>query len=52
MTGDRIGIVASGKAYEDVRQALAELGLGAAEQARIGLRLYKVRMPCRWSRWA
>ncbi|MEZ5799169.1 MAG: indolepyruvate ferredoxin oxidoreductase family protein, partial [Paracoccaceae bacterium] len=42
---DRIGIVASGKAYEDVRQALAELGLGAAEQARIGLRLYKVRMP-------
>lgn len=42
---DRIGIVASGKAYEDVRQALAELGLGAAEQARIGLRLCKVRMP-------
>ncbi len=42
---DRFGIVASGKAYEDVRQALAELGLGAAEQAVIGLRLYKVRMP-------
>ncbi len=42
---DRIGIVASGKAYEDVRQALAELGLGAREQDRIGLRLYKVRMP-------
>jgi indolepyruvate ferredoxin oxidoreductase len=42
---DRIGIVASGKAYEDVRQALAELGLGATEQERIGLRLYKVRMP-------
>jgi indolepyruvate ferredoxin oxidoreductase len=42
---DRFGIVASGKAYEDVRQALAELGLGAEEQAAVGLRLYKVRMP-------
>lgn len=41
----RLGIVASGKAYEDVRQALAELGLGPGEQQRIGLRLYKVRMP-------
>lgn len=41
----RIGIVASGKAYEDVRQALAELGLGPEEQRIIGLRLYKVRMP-------
>jgi indolepyruvate ferredoxin oxidoreductase len=43
--GDRFGIVASGKAYEDVRQALAELGLGPQEQAAIGIRLYKVRMP-------
>ena len=42
---DRFGIVASGKAYEDVRQALAELGLGAQEQAAIGIRFYKVRMP-------
>jgi indolepyruvate ferredoxin oxidoreductase len=41
----RFGIVASGKAYEDVRQALAELGIGPAEQAIIGLRFYKVRMP-------
>ena len=41
----RFGIVASGKAYEDVRQALAELGIGPTEQAAIGLRLYKVRMP-------
>lgn len=41
----RIGIVASGKAYEDVRQALAELGIGSEEQQAIGLRLYKVRMP-------
>lgn len=43
--GARFGIVASGKAYEDVRQALAELGIGPAEQAIIGLRFYKVRMP-------
>ncbi len=41
----RFGIVASGKAYEDVRQALAELGLGPEEWKAIGLRLYKVRMP-------
>jgi indolepyruvate ferredoxin oxidoreductase len=41
----RFGIVASGKAYEDVRQALAELGLGPEEQRRVGMRLYKVRMP-------
>ncbi|GAB1363893.1 indolepyruvate ferredoxin oxidoreductase family protein [Rhodobacter sp.] len=41
----RFGVVASGKAYEDVRQALVELGIGPAEQAAIGLRLYKVRMP-------
>jgi indolepyruvate ferredoxin oxidoreductase len=42
----RFGIVASGKAYEDVRQALAELGLGPQEQR--GDRpagFYKVRMP-------
>ncbi|MGO4852184.1 indolepyruvate ferredoxin oxidoreductase family protein [Phaeovulum sp. W22_SRMD_FR3] len=41
----RFGIVASGKAYEDVRQALTELGLGPEELRLIGLRLYKVRMP-------
>ncbi|MBN8933824.1 MAG: indolepyruvate ferredoxin oxidoreductase family protein, partial [Rhizobium pusense] len=41
----RFGIVASGKAYEDVRQAMSELGLGPDEQRAIGLRLYKVRMP-------
>ncbi len=41
----RFGIVASGKAYEDVRQALAELGIGPEERATIGLRFYKVRMP-------
>ena len=41
----RFGIVASGKAYEDVVQALADLGIGEAERHAIGLRLYKVRMP-------
>lgn len=41
----RFGIVASGKAYEDVLQALKELEIGPDEAAAIGLRLYKVRMP-------
>ncbi|MCI4664748.1 MAG: indolepyruvate ferredoxin oxidoreductase family protein [Neomegalonema sp.] len=40
----RFGVVASGKAYEDVREALIELGIGADEAAAIGLRIYKVRM--------
>lgn len=41
----RFGIMASGKAYEDVRQALRELGIDEAVAARIGLRLYKIGMP-------
>ena len=41
----RYGIVASGKAFEDTRQALVELGIGEAEMERLGLSLYKVRMP-------
>jgi indolepyruvate ferredoxin oxidoreductase len=41
----RFGIVASGKAYEDVLQALRELGIGPAERREIGLRILKVRMP-------
>ena len=43
--GARFGIVASGKAFEDVGAALRELGLGAAELRAAGVRLYKVRMP-------
>lgn len=43
--GARIGIVATGKAFEDVRQALSELGIDEEAAALIGLRLYKVRMP-------
>ncbi len=41
----RFGIMASGKSYEDVRQALRELGVTEEVAARIGLRLYKIGMP-------
>ncbi|MFK8080624.1 MAG: indolepyruvate ferredoxin oxidoreductase family protein [Granulosicoccus sp.] len=41
----RFGIVATGKAFEDVRQALVELGIDDEAAREIGLRLYKVRMP-------
>lgn len=41
----RYGIVASGKAFEDTRQALIELDLDDAAMQRLGLSLYKVRMP-------
>ncbi len=39
---DRFGIMASGKAYNDTRQALADLGLDDATCRRIGIRLHKV----------
>jgi len=41
----RLGVVACGKAWSDLRQALAELGIGEAEAAALGLRVYKVGMP-------
>ncbi len=41
----RFGIVASGKAYENVREALRQLGIDEEMADKIGLRLYKVRMP-------
>jgi indolepyruvate ferredoxin oxidoreductase len=41
----RLGIVASGKSYRDVLEALEELGIDADEAARIGIRLFKVSMP-------
>ncbi len=41
----RFGIVASGKAYENVREALRQLGIDEKTADEIGLRLYKVRMP-------
>ncbi len=37
-----LSIVAAGKAYLDVRQALEDLGLGPERCAEIGIRLYKV----------
>jgi indolepyruvate ferredoxin oxidoreductase len=37
----RIGVVAAGRAYHDVRQALRELGMGEAQAEAAGLRLYK-----------
>lgn len=41
----RLGIVASGKAYLDVLEALEALGINEARATDIGLRLYKVAMP-------
>jgi indolepyruvate ferredoxin oxidoreductase len=41
----RLGIVACGKAWGDLRQALVLLGIDDAEAAALGLRLYKVGMP-------
>ena len=39
---DRLGLIASGKAYNDTRQALLDLGLDEAVCRHIGLRLHKV----------
>ncbi|HSV81994.1 MAG TPA: indolepyruvate ferredoxin oxidoreductase family protein, partial [Ramlibacter sp.] len=41
----RLGIVASGKSYMDVLEALEELGIDQALAARIGIRVFKVAMP-------
>ncbi|HEX7043912.1 MAG TPA: indolepyruvate ferredoxin oxidoreductase family protein [Burkholderiales bacterium] len=41
----RLGIVASGKSYLDVREALEELGIDERAAARIGVRVFKVAMP-------
>ena len=41
----RLGIIACGKAWLDVRQALDDLGIDERVAADIGLRLYKVGMP-------
>ncbi len=40
--GDRLGLIASGKAYNDTRQALADLGLDDEACRQIGIRLHKV----------
>lgn len=39
---DRFGLIASGKAYNDTRQALHDLGLDDTDCARLGIRLHKV----------
>jgi indolepyruvate ferredoxin oxidoreductase len=41
----RLGIIASGKSYLDVLQALEDLGIDDRAAAEIGIRLYKVGMP-------
>ena len=41
----RLGIIASGKSYLDVLEALSELGIDEAFAAELGLRLFKVSMP-------
>ena len=39
---DRLGLMASGKAFNDTRQALSDLGLDDATCQRVGIRLHKV----------
>jgi indolepyruvate ferredoxin oxidoreductase len=41
-TPARLGIVTTGKAYLDVRQALNDLGISEAAARELGLRIYKV----------
>jgi indolepyruvate ferredoxin oxidoreductase len=41
----KLGIIASGKSYLDVLEALEELGIDEAMAATVGLRLFKVAMP-------
>jgi indolepyruvate ferredoxin oxidoreductase len=42
--GDRFGIIASGKAFNDTRQALADLGLTDDTCRALGIRLHKVNV--------
>jgi indolepyruvate ferredoxin oxidoreductase len=41
----KLGIVASGKSYMDVLEALEELGISEKNAAEIGIRVFKVAMP-------
>lgn len=40
----RLGIIATGKAYQDTRQALAELGITPQRAEEMGIALYKVAL--------
>ena len=40
----RLGIIATGKAYLDLRQALADLGITERDAQELGLRIYKVAL--------
>ncbi len=42
--GRRLGIVTTGKAYLDLRQAMEELGLDERRTAKLGLAVYKVAL--------
>ncbi|NVK19151.1 MAG: indolepyruvate ferredoxin oxidoreductase family protein [Methylocystaceae bacterium] len=41
----QLGIITSGKSYQDVLQALEDLGIDEERAATLGIRLYKVGMP-------
>ncbi len=41
-SNDRLGLIASGKAFSDTRQALIDLGLDDATCQQLGIRLHKV----------
>ncbi|MFC6064042.1 indolepyruvate ferredoxin oxidoreductase family protein [Streptomyces ochraceiscleroticus] len=47
---DRLGIVAAGKTYADLRHGLREAGIDDEELQRAGIRLYELRMPWPLSR--
>jgi indolepyruvate ferredoxin oxidoreductase len=40
----RLGVIATGKAYLDLRQAMADLGITDREAKALGLRIYKVAL--------
>jgi indolepyruvate ferredoxin oxidoreductase len=42
---DRIGVIAAGKTYYDLRQALSDLAVSEDELSRSGVRILQVRMP-------